>query len=406
MQYMKGDLGNVETNGGAPGKKAKEKYISVGVNKIDKLIDLLGELVVSQSMVINNPDLNGMELINFQKAARQLKLVVNEVQDVVMSVRMVPLRSTLQKMNRLVRDVSKETGKEVQLDVFGEETEVDKNVAERLVEPLMHIVRNSIQYGIESAGDRVAANKSTKGVIVIEAKHLGGNVWITVKDDGQGISKEKILERAEQSGMLSKPKESYHDKEIYSLVFQPGVSGRSGPGEADGRVAMDAIYKDVNELGGTMLVESEEGRGSDFSIVLPLTLAIVDGMMLKVGSDKLMLPITAVKESFNTKDCKVVVDPEGREMIVIRGECYSIQRLSEKFGIKNAVEDYDDGILVMLEHEHRSTMIFVDALIGEQQVVVKNLPKFIDKVSGVSGCALLGDGTISLILDPAELVQH
>ncbi len=383
-----------------------QSYISVGIPKVDKLMDLVGELVVSESMVTRNPDLVDIQLENFDKAVRQHRIIINELQDIVMSIRMMPLAMTFQKMNRLVRDMKKKVGKDIDFELRGHETEVDKNVIEQIGDPLMHIIRNSIDHGIEANDIREQKGKKERAKIVLEAKHSGGDVWITVKDNGQGIDPDKILGKAESKGLLMKQKEEYTDREVYNFLFHSGFSTKEKVTEFSGRgVGLDVVARNVEALGGTIVVDSEIGKGSEFAIRIPLTLAIIDGMMMSVNKSIFVLPITAIKESFSAKEHDVIVDPEGHEMCMIRGECYPILRLHDRFSINTNSTDINDGILIMTEYDGNVSLLFADAILGEQQVVVKNLSSFLQKVEGISGCALLGDGRISLILDPAGLVN-
>jgi len=387
-------------------KSGSQSYISVGIPKVDKLMDLVGELVVSESMVTRNPDLVDVQLENFDKAVRQHRIIINELQDIVMSIRMMPLAMTFQKMNRLVRDMKKKVGKNIDFELRGQETEVDKNVIEQIGDPLMHIIRNSIDHGIEANDIRDQKGKKEKAKIILEAKHSGGDVWITVKDNGQGIDPDKILNKAESKGLLLKQKEEYTDREVYNFLFNSGFSTKEQVTEFSGRgVGLDVVARNVEALGGTIIVDSEIGKGSEFAIRIPLTLAIIDGMMMSVNNSIFVLPITAIKESFSAKEHDVIVDPEGHEMCMIRGVCYPILRLHDRFRIKTDCTEINDGILIMTEYDGNVSLLFADAILGEQQVVVKNLSTFLQKVEGISGCALLGDGRISLILDPAGLVN-
>ncbi|MGB3366950.1 MAG: chemotaxis protein CheA [Acidaminobacteraceae bacterium] len=382
----------------------QNNYISVGITRVDLLMDLIGELVVSESMVTKNPDLAGLELDSFEKASRQLRIIINELQDVVMSIRMVPLTLTFQKMIRLVRDMSRKIEKEVELVIIGENTEVDKKVIEKIGDPLMHIIRNSIDHGIETEARRIESGKNKKGTIILEARHSGGDVWITVKDDGAGLDCKKILEKAISKNLLEKPAEEYSDREVYSLIFKAGFSTKESVTEFSGRgVGLDVVVKNIEALGGTVIVDSNQGIGSEFAIRIPLTLAIVDGMMMKVGKSIFTVPITSIKESFSVKQKDVIRDPDGNEMIMVRGECLPVLRLHKRYKLDTKVKELENGILMMIESDNRSKLIFADQIIGEQQVVVKGLSKFMKKIDGVSGCALLGDGTISLIIDPGGL---
>lgn len=382
-------------------QQAKQNFISVDVNKVDKLMDLVGELVVAESMVINNQDLIHLQLSNFDKASRQLRLVINEIQDVVMSVRMVPLTMTFQKMSRIVRDMKKKIGKDVRLTLEGETTEVDKNVIEKIGDPLMHIIRNSMDHGIEDDATRLSSGKERIGQIELSARHVGGNVVIKVKDDGRGLNKSAIYEKAFEKGLLTEPIEFYSDQDIYGMIMNAGFSTKAQVSEFSGRgVGMDVVAKNIESLGGSILIESEQGKGTEISILIPLTLAIVDGMMMRVGKSIFTLPIMSIKESFIAEQHNIIQEPEGQEMIMVRGECYPLIRLTEYYDIDGDIGNAQ-GIFVMVEHDEQQVLLMADELVGEQQVVVKSLSKYIKKVSGVSGFALLGDGRISMILDPS-----
>ena len=388
---------------------ANQSIISVKIAKLDKLMDLVGELVISEDMVLQNPDLKGLELDNFHKAARQLQKITGEIQDVVMSIRMVPLATTFQKMNRLVRDMSRKQGKEVVLEILGEETEVDKNIIDHLSDPLMHIIRNAIDHGIEPAGERRARGKPAAGTIVLEAKNAGGDVLISIKDDGKGLDRQKILARARENGLVNRPEKELSDKEIYTYIFFPGFSTKDRVTEYSGRgVGMDVVTKNIGAVGGTVTVDSVPGEGSTLQLKIPLTLAIVDGMTIRVGKSSYTIPIISIKESFKAGEKDVITGPDGNEMLVLRGRCYPVLRLHRRYNIQTRITRISDGIILMVESEAGSHCIFADELVGEQQVVVKALPGYIKnfkKARGLAGCTLLGDGSISLILDIGDLTE-
>jgi len=388
-------------------KRSNEKYINVGISRIDQLLDLVGELVVSESMVTRNNDLQGLKLESFEKSVRQHRFIINELQDIVMSIRMVPLSLTFQKMNRLVRDMKKKIGKNVELTIIGEHTEVDKNVIEHIGDPLMHIIRNSIDHGIESPRERLESGKPEKGTVTLEAKHAGGDVWIIVKDDGKGLNRESILQKALAKDLLRKEPHEYTDQEVFGMIFAPGFSTKEQVTEFSGRgVGLDVVSKNIQKLGGNVVVNSNEGIGTEFSIRIPLTLAIIDGMLLSVGHSSFTVPIISIKESFKAEPNNIVKDPDGHMMVMVRGQCYPIIKLYERYGIASEQQSIHDGIIIMVESDGREVCLFADEIIGEQQVVVKSLSKFLSKVSGISGCTLLGDGRISLILDPSEMIQE
>lgn len=384
----------------------KQNLISVDVSKLDKLMDLVGELVISEAMVSKNSDLNGLVLDNFHKATRQHRKRLTDLQDVVMSIRMVSLAPTLNKMNRIVRDMCKKLDKEVELNIIGQDTEVDKNIIEHIGDPLMHIVRNAMDHGIETTEQRIKAQKPSKGRITIEAKNTGGEVWIIIKDDGKGLDKEKIIKKARTHGLLSKNESELTEKEIYSLILLPGFSTNENVTEFSGRgVGMDVVVKEIEKVRGNIMIDSEPGQGTTISIRIPLTLAIIDGMTVKVGNSTFTIPITAIRQSYIIKKEEIIHDLDHNEMVLIRGVSYSILRLHEQFHMKTDIVNIEDGIVIMVEEEGKAKCIFADALIGEQQVVIKALPEYLKKVNGISGCTLLGDGSISLILDISEIVN-
>jgi two-component system chemotaxis sensor kinase CheA len=387
-----------------------QSIISVQVDKLDKLMNLMGEIVIAEAMVTQNPDLKGLELENFQKAARQLHKITTELQDTVMSIRMVPLSTTFQKMHRIVRDMSKKLEKEVRLELIGEETEVDKNIIEHISDPLMHLVRNAIDHGIETIKEREASGKSKTGKVILEAKNVGSDVLILIKDDGKGLNKEKIIKRAIECDLLTKPEHEMSDREIYNLIFLPGFSTKDSVSEFSGRgVGMDVVIKNIASVGGTVSVECVEGAGSTVTLKIPLTLASIDGMNIKVGDSRYTIPTTAIKESFKPKEADLIKDPDENEMIMVRGECIPIIRLHQFYNVKTNITDFTEGILIMVENENKTICIFADELLGQQQVVVKMLPSYIKntrKIQGLAGCTLLGDGNISLILDISGLLNE
>jgi two-component system chemotaxis sensor kinase CheA len=386
-----------------------QSMVSVHVSKLDRLMDLVGELVISEAMVTQNPDLRGLTLDNFQKAARQLGKITGELQDMVMSIRMVPLATTFHKMQRVVRDMSKKLNKEVDLALIGEDTEVDKNIIEKISDPLMHLIRNSIDHGLEDKESRLAVGKTADGKVTLEAKNAGSEVLINIKDDGRGLDKEKILTRAREHGLIYKPESELTDREIFSFIFLPGFSTKEKVTEFSGRgVGMDVVTKNINAVGGVVLVDSVPGEGTTITLKIPLTLAIVDGMTIGVGKARYTIPITAIRQSFRPQEKDIVTDPDGNEMIMVRGQCYPVLRIHHLYKTKTEVTTLTDGIVVMVENDGNTICIFADELIGEQQVVVKAMPSYIKEIrniAGLAGCTLLGDGSISLILDVAGLIN-
>ncbi|MFT4146231.1 MAG: chemotaxis protein CheA [Mobilitalea sp.] len=386
----------------------KQTMISVSVAKLDMLMDLVGEMVIAEAMVIQNPDLNGLELNNFKKSAIQLKKITNELQDIVMSIRMVSLSATFSKMNRIIRDMCRKLNKEVHLEIIGEGTEVDKNIIDHISDPLMHLVRNAIDHGIEPADDRIKKGKQETGSVTLEAKNSGSDVVIVVRDDGGGLDKEKILHRARGHNLINETTEMT-DKEIFQMILLPGFSTNENVTEFSGRgVGMDVVAKNIEAIGGYLSVESEQGRGTIFTMKIPLTLAIIDGMNIMVGKEHYTIPTISIKEFFRPEQGDIIVDTDGNEMIMIRGHCYKLIRLNELYHVSSGNTDNKEGIIIMLEQAEKAVCIVADKLLGQQQVVIKSLPEYINKfktIKGLAGCTLLGDGSISLTLDVAELIS-
>ncbi|MDD2211578.1 MAG: chemotaxis protein CheA [Clostridia bacterium] len=383
----------------------RQSIIGVNVDKLDKLMDLVGEMVIAEAMVTQHPELKGLELDNFNKAARQLRKIINEVQNFVMSMRMVPLVTTFQKMYRVVRDMSKKLNKEVELEIIGGETEVDKNIIEHVSDPLLHLVRNAIDHGLESPAERRKKGKAEAGKITLEARSAGNDVLIVVRDNGKGLNKEKLMKQAKKKGLLRKQEHEMTEREIYNLILVPGFSTKEQTTEFSGRgVGMDVVTNNVEKMGGDVLVDSVPDEGTTITLKIPLTLTIIDGMNISVGEACYTIPINTIKECFKPKETEIIMDLDGNEMIMVRGQCFPIVRLYQLYQVKTEITCLTDGILMMVENNEKMLCLFVDKLLGEQQVVVKTLPSFIGstiKKKGLVGCTLLGDGSISLILDVA-----
>ncbi|MCL2216495.1 MAG: chemotaxis protein CheA [Defluviitaleaceae bacterium] len=381
---------------------AQPTMISVNVNKLDTLLNLMGELVISEAMVTQNSELEGLQLDSFHKETRQLQNIISNLQQTVMSMRMVPLSATFFRMHRIVRDMCRQLDKDVQLDIVGEDTEVDKNIIEHIADPIMHIIRNSIDHGVEPPADRAKAGKPAKARVLLEAKNAGGDVLIIIKDDGRGINTEKVLKKAKENGLITKPDYEYSDKEIQQFIFLPGFSTNDQVTAFSGRgVGMDVVTSNLEIVGGTALVDSVPGEGTTFTLKIPLTLAIIEGMSVMVADAQYTIPIANIIKSFKAQPEELFTDPNGNEMITNRGEIFNIVRLHEYFNIEGAKTNICDGTLVMLENGEHVVCLLVDELLGQQQAVVKPMPKYFRKVRGLSGCTLLGNGDISLIIDVA-----
>ncbi len=382
----------------------KQNYMSVNLNKLDMLMDIVGEIVITESTVTKNPEVIDLRLEGFEKASRQLRKLTDELQDIVMSIRMVPVSATFHKMERIVRDMSVKTDKKARLVIIGEDTEIDKNVLDNLSDPLMHIVRNAMDHGLEHPDERQQLGKNPTGEIVLDACNSGGDVLITISDDGRGLNREALINKGIEKGLITKDRSEITDKEAYSLIFMPGFSTRDQVTEFSGRgVGMDVALKNIEKMGGSVSVDSTPGHGMRVTIRIPLTLAIIDGMLISVGSFTYILPLLSIKNSFKVDNKEVFKDPAGTEMIYLRGVCYPILRLHKIFDIETDITNISDGILVLVATQSSTFCLFVDDLVGEQKTVVKPIPSYIaknyDNIKSMAGCTILGDGSISLILD-------
>ncbi len=387
---------------------AKESLISVSLGKLDALQAIVGEIVITESMVTASPDLKGLKLDSFAGAARQLRSLTDELQDVSMSLRMVPVSATFQKMKRIVRDMSKKLKRETVLELVGEDTEVDKTIVDSISDPIMHIVRNSMDHGIEEhAEERIAAGKNPVGKIILSARHTGGEVIIEVIDDGRGADDDAILGKALRQG-LAQPGVEYSHKDILNFLLMPGFSTNTEVTEYSGRgVGMDVVKSNVENVGGSVTISSEKGKGMTTTLKIPLTMAIMDGMEVAVGESIFTVPINYIRQIFKFTEQDIVHDAVHGEMLRLSDNYYPVIRAKDFYHLTDGADRFDDGIILWVESGDKSYCLFVDELIGQQQVVVKPLPAYINdygiKNYGIAGCTILGDGTISIILDVASI---
>jgi len=384
----------------------QQQAIRVDLEKLDKLLDLVGELVISEAMVANNPDLRGLQLDRFEKAVLQLDKITRDIQEVAMSMRMIPLSGTFRKMVRLVRDLAQKANKKVTLEITGEETEVDKTIIEQISDPLVHLIRNAVDHGIESAEERLAAGKPETGRVSIEAKHSAGEVWIVVEDDGKGLDRDRIFNKAVEKGLLRSEDRDLKDEEVFKLIFEPGFSTAEKVSSISGRgVGMDVVKRNIEKLRGKVDVRSRPGSGTMFAVRIPLTLAIIEGMVVKVGQNRYTIPINSIKESLQPKEGQITRTPDNLELVSIRGELLPVIRLHELYQVSSNFRRLTDGILIVVENEEKKCSLFVDEVIGQQQIVIKGLSSYLGHVKSISGCAILGDGDISMILDIDDLIN-
>ena len=379
--------------------------IRVDTAKLDGLIDLVGELVIAQSMVTQNSDLQAVASEQLARSLGQLRGISTELQRTALSLRMVPVRGTFQKMARLVRDLSGQVGKEIRLVLDGEETEVDRTLVEELGDPLVHMIRNAADHGIESPTDRVAAGKDSSGTITLRAFHKGGMVFIEISDNGRGLSVSRIRAKAIERGLIS-AQEPLTDRAVLDLIFAPGFSLASKVTDLSGRgVGMDVVRRNIERLRGTIEIDSAEGRGTTFTIGLPLTLAIIEGLLVQVGDQRFVVPTLSVRESFRPLPSMLSVVQGRGEMVSVRGTLTPLLRLANHLHIPGAVTDPTRGIVMVLEAGQDCRCVLIDALIGKQEVVIKSLGETFRDQQVFAGAAILGDGRVGLILDTTALVR-
>ncbi|WP_109483239.1 chemotaxis protein CheA [Paraburkholderia sp. C35] len=377
--------------------------IRVGVEKVDQLINLVGELVITQAMLAEttstfDPALHD-RLFN---GMAQLERNARDLQEAVMSIRMMPMDYVFSRFPRLVRDLAAKLGKQVELVTFGQATELDKSLIERIIDPLTHLVRNSLDHGIETVEARKAAGKDSTGQLVLSAAHHGGNIVIEVSDDGAGLRRDKILAKAAKQGMTVS--DTMTDEEVWNLIFLPGFSTAEQVTDVSGRgVGMDVVKRNIQSMGGHVEITSHAGKGSTTRIVLPLTLAILDGMSVKVGSEIFILPLNFVMESLQPQADDIYTVAAGERVVRVRGEYLPLVALHEVFSVDEARTDPTQGIVTIMQTEGRRFAMLIDELVGQQQVVVKNLETNYRKVHGISAATILGDGSVALIVDVAAL---
>lgn len=380
--------------------------IRVSVEKIDELMNTVGELVITQAMLSQlGSHFDGPEAEKLRGGLAQLERNMRELQESVMRVRMLPISFVFSRFPRMVRDLAQRLGKQIELKLTGEQTELDKTVLEKIGDPLVHLVRNCIDHGIESPDVRVTAGKSAEGTVHLDAYHRGGNIAVEVSDDGGGLDQERILAKARARGLVG-PNDTLTESEVYELIFLPGFSTAEKTTDLSGRgVGMDVVRRNVKELGGKVDVKSEAGRGSRFTITLPLTLAIVDGQSVAVGTETYIVPLISIVESMQLKATGVTRLSGHSEVLSFRGDYLPIIRLHELFGVEPRSRALHEGLVVVAEGDGRRVGLFVDDLLGQQQVVIKSLEANYGHIEGVSGATILGDGSVALILDVPGLIR-
>lgn len=391
-------------------KTTESSSIRVNISKVDELINMVGELVITQSMLSQFGDgdvdeFTGAHIERLKDGLSQLESHTRELQESVMRIRMMPISFAFQRFPRLVHDLSLQFDKKIELVMTGEGTELDKTVLEKIGDPLVHLVRNSLDHGIETPAARIEAGKSETGVIELSAFHQGGNIVIQIKDDGAGLNKNKILVKAKENGLISQD-ERLSDDQIYDLIFRPGFSTADVVSDVSGRgVGMDVVRRNIRGLGGAVEVTSKAGEGSVFTIRLPLTLSILDGQLIGIGSETYIFPLISIIESLQVKSENINEVAGNAEVYRLRDEYIPIVRLYKIFDIEPKSTVLENGLLVVVEAEGKKIAIYVDDLLGQQQVVIKSLETNFKKIEGLSGATILGNGTVALIIDTAGLIE-
>lgn len=382
----------------------RQENIRVDLDKLDSLINLIGELVISENMLIHNPDLDGLDLENFNKAAQQMGKIIRDLQEMAMIIRMIPVSGLFRRMIRLVHDLSLKSGKKVDLQLTGEETEIDKTVIEIISDPLVHLLRNSLDHGLEPPDERGAAGKSEKGVLKLSARHEEGEVWIGVEDDGRGLNREKLLAKAIEKGLVEGDGSEMSDAEVYNLIFTPGFSTAEKVTDISGRgVGMDVVKQNLEKIKGKIDVSSKLGMGTRVTLRIPLTLAIIEGMLVGIDRTKCILPLLAIRDIFRPAADAITITPDGKELVKVRGNFYPIIRLHHVLNNDLEARDLDSGVLILVEHQGTGVCLFADEILGQQQTVIKGLSSYFGNAQYVSGCTILGDGEVCLILDVGGL---
>jgi len=400
------DMADESAKLGGKSSKTEAGSIRVGIDKVDNLINMVGELVITQSMLSQlGEDFDMDDLHKMQEGLSQLEHNTRELQESVMRIRMLPISFAFSRFPRMVRDMCRRLNKKIELKLLGETTELDKTVMEKIGDPLVHLVRNSLDHGIESPADRIKAGKPETGTITLNAYHQGGNIMIEISDDGAGLNTKKIIEKARKQELVAAT-DTLTEDQIHDLIFHPGFSTAEVVSDVSGRgVGMDVVRRNIQELNGTISMESIQGKGSTFTICLPLTLAILDGQLVRLGKETFIFPLISIVESLqiNIEDVNSVAG--GCDVLRLRDDYVPIIKMYEVFNLKTDNRKLDKSLLVVVEGDGQKVGIVVDELAAQQQVVIKSLEDNYQRVEGISGATILGDGTVALILDITGIIK-
>ena len=387
--------------------KLIKKDIRVDIVKLDKLFDLVGELITIESIFVNNTEFLKIKSLSFRKITGFLNKISKELQEVIMSMRMITIENVFNRTKRILRDLSLKTGKKVEIEISGQETEVDKNIIEMLSDPLMHLIRNAVDHGIESENERINKNKPIHGLLKLNAGYEGNEIFITLEDDGKGLDRDKIINKILEQGIGTNDVNNLSDREIWNYIFDAGFSTSEEISEISGRgVGLDVVKRNMDKIHGKIDVVSKKDKGTIFKIRIPLTLAIIEGLLMKVGNGYYVLPILSVNKAFRPTKESITTTMDGLEVVKVKDELFPVIRLHEFFNIQPNKHILQEGIIVIIESGKRKLCIFVDELIGQQQqMVVKGFDSYLGVKKGMTGCTILGNGNIGFILDVESILN-
>ena len=396
-----------KTETGVPSISIKRKDIRIDMEKLDRLFDMVGELITAEAMVVDSEDLQGIELRDFNKSALYLSKITREIQSITMSMRMIPLEGLFNKMKRLVRDLSRKMDKPVIFNISGADTEMDRNVIEEIADPLVHIIRNSIDHGLESQALRTQSGKTAQGKVDLNARYEGNEIWITIKDDGAGLNRKKILNTAISKGLVNVDTETLEPQDINKLIFEPGFSTVNQVSEISGRgVGMDVVKRNIEKLRGSIDIRTEEGVGSEMILRIPLTLAIIEAISCKVGHMIMALQSSDVIEFLKPAKSLFTETRKNSVVINLRNEIIPVIDMNQFYKINNGRKNLEDGVIIVISAAGVKSALVVDEILGSKQMVVKALPELLEESRAISGCSLMGNGDVCLIIDAAALIKE
>ncbi len=386
--------------------------IRIGTEKLDRLLDLIGELVIAESQVTEtaaqfDENRSRLNIESWKRSAVHLHKIVRNLQETALSLRMVPLSGIFRRTERYIRDLNRKTGKKIELKIFGERTEIDKNMVELIMDPLTHLLRNSIDHGIESPEDRISAGKGETGRIILSAEHAGKEVWISIEDDGRGIDREKVLKKASEKGLLSDSGSSLKDSEVWDFIFLPGFSTAEKITDISGRgVGMDVVKKNISKMNGSISIDSKQGEGTKVLLKIPLTLAIIDGMSAKYAGKYFVIPSISVQETVNLNEVQIRKVDSNFNVMKFREKMIPVIRLENFLSMKNKADETENKYVVIIESSNLRLGLILDDILGNKSIVIKPISELFASVPGVSGCTILGNGVIGLILDVNYLLDR